>query len=405
MGVVNILTGVRIVDLCHAVAGPSGSQLLGDLGAEVIKIEPPETGDFTRGATPRLGGESFFFLAVNRNKKSVVLDLATETGRAALHGLIGVSDVVCDNFRPGVLERLHADFQTLRIINPRIVSCSVTGFGPSGPYRDHPAFDDIAEGLSGVYSLCGEPGGRPIRVPLHVADLAAGFFAATGIIAALYQRQLSGLGRRIEVNMLDAVMYYLATDFQSYFVSGEVPQASGSRHARAPMVGIFQTRDGYLVLGPSWPRVAKAIGKGWMIDDPRFATVEKRFENKGALEDLIEDSLRQADTDEWLRILRADDIAVGPVNSLDRAVSDPQVVHNRTVTTMKHPALGDIRGIECPIKVSGVDECDHLAPPMLGQHTDQVLRELLGYTDEKLEALKQEAMAAREAGSRGHSRM
>jgi CoA:oxalate CoA-transferase len=405
MGMIPILSGTRIVDLCHAVAGPSGSQLLGDLGAEVIKIEPPGTGDFSRGATPRLGSESFFHLAVNRNKKSVVLDLGTETGRVALHDLVRVSDVVFDNFRPGVLERLHADFETLTSINPRIISCSVTGFGPSGPYRDYPSFDDIAEGLSGVYSLCGEPGGRPMRVPVHVADLAAGFFAATGIIAALLRRERSGTGGKVAVNMLDAIMYYLSTDFQSYFVSGEVPTASGSRHSRAPMVGVFQTRNGYLALGPSWPRIAKVIGKEWMIEDPRFTTVEKRFQNKRELEDLIEEGLRQADTEDWLEVMREEDIAAGPVNTLDEALKDPQVVHNRTMVTMKHPVLGEIRGIECPIKVSGVDECDHLPPPMLGQHTEQVLKELLGYSDERLEALRQEAMAAGKLGSRGHSRM
>jgi len=161
--------------------------------------------------------------------------LNTETGKTALHDLVKVSDVVFDNFRPGVLERLHADFETLRSINPGIISCSVTGFGPSGPYRDHPSFDDIAEGLSGVYSLCGEPGGRPMRVPVHTADLAAGFFAATGIIAALFKRRQWGTGCKIEVNMLDALMYYMSTDFQSYFITGEVPEACGSRHHRAPM--------------------------------------------------------------------------------------------------------------------------------------------------------------------------
>ena len=405
MGVIHVLSGTRIVDLCHAVAGPSGSQLLGDLGAEVIKIEPPETGDFARGATPRLGSESFFHLAVNRNKKSVVLDLNTETGKTALHDLVKVSDVVFDNFRPGVLERLHADFETLRSINPGIISCSVTGFGPSGPYRDHPSFDDIAEGLSGVYSLCGEPGGRPMRVPVHTADLAAGFFAATGIIAALFKRRQWGTGCKIEVNMLDALMYYMSTDFQSYFITGEVPEACGSRHHRAPMVGVFQTRDGYLVLGPSWPQIAMVIGKEWMIDDPRFNTVEKRFENKRELENLIEDGLRQADTEDWLKIMRKEDIAAGPVNTLDQTVKDPQVVHNRTIATMKHPVLGDIRGIECPIKMSGLDECDHLAPPTLGQHTEQVLKELLGYSDERLEALRHEERAVGRLRSRGHSRL
>jgi len=340
MGRLGILSDVRVVDLSHAVAGPSGSQLLGDLGAEVIKIEPPGSGDFSRGATPRLGSESFFYLAVNRNKKSVVLDLYSEMGRDAFHDLVRLSDVVFDNFRPGVLERLQADYRTLRDINPRIISCSITGFGPSGPYRDYPAFDDVAMGLSGAYSLCGEPNGRPMRVPMHVADLAAGFFAVTGAMAALLRRERTGLGCNVAVNMLDAIMYYMASDFQLLFVSGETPRACGSRHPRAPMVGVFQTRNGYLVLGPSWPRIAKAIAKEWMIADPRFISVEKRFENKKELEDLIEDSLRQADTEYWLELMRKEDVAAGPVNTLDQAVNDQQVIHNQTIVTMKHPDLG-----------------------------------------------------------------
>jgi CoA:oxalate CoA-transferase len=404
VGRMGILSDVRVVDLTHAVAGPSGSQLLGDLGAEVIKIEPP-TGDFSRGSTPRLGADGFFYLAVNRNKKSVVLDLYSESGRDALHDLVKVSDIVLDNFRPGVLERLQCDYQTLKGINPRIISCSITGFGSSGPYRDHPAFDDIPMGISGAYSLCGEPGGRPIRMPLHAADLAAGFFTVTGTLAALLRREHTGEGCYIAVNMLDAIMYYMASDFQSYFVSGEPPRASGSRHPRAPMVGVFQTRNGYLVLGPSWPRIAKVIGKEWMITDPRFSTVEKRFENKKELEDLIEDSLQEADTEHWLEVMRKEDVAAGPVNSLNQAIKDPQVVHNGTIVVMNHPSLGEVRGIGCPIKISGVEAGDHAPPPTLGQHTDEILHGLLGYSAEKIVALKREQKEMWKSRSRGEGRL
>ncbi len=404
MGRIGILSGTRVVDLSHAVAGPSGSQLLGDLGAEVIKIESP-AGDFSRGSSPRLGPDGFFYLAVNRNKKSVVLDLYSESGRNAFHDLVKVSDIVFDNLRPGVLERLQGDHQSLQALNPRIISCSITGFGPSGPYRDHPAYDDIPMGLSGAYSLCGEPGGRPMRMPLHAADLAAGFFAVTGVLCALLKRERTGLGSHVAVSMLDAVMYYMASDFQSYFISGEPPAASGSRHPRAPMVGVFQTRNGYLVLGPSWPRIARVIGQEWMISDPRFSSVDKRFENKKELEDLIEDGLRQADTEDWLEVMRLEDVAAAPVNRLDQTARDPQVVHNRAIISMQHPSLGEVRGIDCPIKMAGEAAADHVAPPALGQDTEEVLQDLLGYSPEKIAALQREQDETWRARSTGGGRM
>jgi len=390
MAVLNALSMVRVVDLSGAVAGASGSQLLGDLGAEVIKIEAPEVGDISRDAAPRIGEMSFYQLALNRNKKSVTLDLRTRTGQDTLHDLIKVSDVVFDNLRPGVLERLKADFETIRKINPKVVSCSITGFGREGPYRDYPAFDDVAEGISGVYSLCGEPGRKPCRIPIPVADLAAGFLATNGILAALVERANTGTGRRVEINMLDAVMYLLSFNFQAYFITGEVPQAQGSRHPVAPMVGIFRTKDGYLVLGPSWPRIARVIGKEWMIEDPRFSTVEKRFANKAELEDLIEEGLSEVDTQDWLEIMHAEDIAAGPVNSLDKAIADPQVQHNGIVISMQHCSCGEIRAIDCPVKMPGADKRPHLPPPLLGQHTDEVLTDLLGYSQEKIRELKAE---------------
>ncbi len=406
MGVLGFLDSVRIVDLTQAVAGPSGSQLLGDLGADVIKVEPPKIGDITRDAAPKLQGLSFYQLALNRNKRSVTLDLDTPTGREALHELVKASDVVFDNFRPGVLQKLAADFETLRRVNPQIVSCSITGYGSSGPYRDYPSFDDMAEGLSGVYSLCGEPGGRPARVPIPIADLAAGLLAATGIVAALFDRERTGIGRRIEVSMLDAMMYLLSSNLQAYFITGEVPQPQGPRHPIAPMVGMFRTRNGYLVLGPSWPRIARVIGKEWMIEDPRFSTVEKRFENKSELEDLIEEGLLQADTEDWLELMRVEDISSGPVNTLEQAVDDPQIVHNKTMIAVDHPVCGKTKSVECPIRTVGdADERSHSPPPTLGQHTDEVLAELLGYSEEKAGRLKQDEEAVERSKPRVRRRL
>ena len=244
-----------------------------------------------------------------------------------------------------------------------------------------------------------------MRMPLHAADLAAGFFAVTGILCALLKRERTGLGSSIAVSMLDAVMYYMASDFQSYFISGEPPRASGSRHPRAPMVGVFQTRNGYLVLGPSWPRIARAIGKERMITDPRFASVDKRFENKKDLEDLIEDGLRQADTEDWLELLRLEDVAAAPVNSLDQTIRDPQVVHNQTIVSMQHPSLGEVRGIDCPIKMGGEAAGEHSPPPALGQNTEEVLGGLLGYSPEKIAELKREQEETWRARSGGGGRM
>jgi crotonobetainyl-CoA:carnitine CoA-transferase CaiB-like acyl-CoA transferase len=242
-------------------------------------------------------------------------------------------------------------------------------------------------------------------MPLHAADLAAGFFAVTGTMAALLRRERTGLGGNVAVNMLDAIMYYMASDYQAYFISGEPPRASGSRHPRAPMVGVFQTRNGYLVLGPSWPRIAKVIGKEWMIEDPRFANVEKRFENKKELEDLIEDGLRQADTEDWLELMRIEDVAAAPVNSLDQTVRDPQVLHNQTIVSMEHPSLGEVKGIECPIKMDGEEARDHRPPPTLGQHTEEVLQGLLGYSAEKIAALRREQDELWQSRPRGGGRM
>jgi len=402
---VDILKGVRMIDLTQALAGASGSQLLADLGVEVIKIEQPGTGDITRASAPKLEGEGYFYLAVNRNKKGITLDLSTASGQEALRDLAGASDIVFDNFRPGTLNRLGADFETLRKVNPRVISCSISGYGSSGPYAEYPAFEDIAEGIGGAHSLCGEPDRRPLRAAVDAADQGAGLYAVTGIISALFERERTGEGCRIEVNMLDSIVHLIAVPFQCYFVGGQVPQPPGWTHPVAPMVGIFRTRDGFLTLGPSWPRIARVVGKEWMIEDPRFNTVEGRWENKRELEDLIEEGLSQADTADWLELMHVEDIAAGPVHTLDKTVSDPQIVHNRTIVNMHHPLCGNVKGIDCPIKFIHKTEHPHAPPPTLGQHTDEVLSDILGYSEAKIQRLKQEEETAGQSKPRVRRRL
>ncbi|MDY6879712.1 MAG: CoA transferase [Desulfatiglans sp.] len=383
------LNSVRILDLSQAHAGPYGSQILGDLGAEVIKIEPPRRGDIARALSPNIRGEGYYTLALNRNKKSVALDLYTESGKEAFHDLVGVSDVVFDNFKTGVTERLGVDFETLKKINPEIISCSITGYGPSGPYKSRSALDDIVQGIAGSISLLGDADGSPLRPVIPIADLSGGFFGAMGVVVALYKRQKTGGGVKVEVNLLECTMSLMSNHFQMYFLSGKPPQLQGKRHPAAPL-GVFQTRNGYMTLGISWPNIAHLLNKSWLLEDPRFATKEKRLANKRELEGIMEEAFLEKDTEEWLGLFEKNDIMAGPINSLDAVEQDPHVIHNETIINMDHPLCGPIKAVATPIHIENAIHGQHEPPATLGQHTDEVLKSLLGYSDEKMKNLREE---------------
>jgi crotonobetainyl-CoA:carnitine CoA-transferase CaiB-like acyl-CoA transferase len=381
------LTGVRVVDLSQAHAGPFGSQLLGDMGAEVLKIESP-MGELLRFQGIPDGG--YYIKALSRNKKGVVLDMWTKTGKEAFYDLVKVSDVVFDNFRVGAIERLGADYETLKKINPRIISASITGYGASGPYSGFPSYDDIAQALSGMSSLCGEPGGAPMRSAAAIADISSGVFCTYGIVIALYEREKTGVGRRVEVNLLDSCMALLDNMFQFYFAYGNVPPTQGTKHPLTPLLGYFKCKNGYIGIGPSWPRICRVINKEWMIDDPRFKTQGDRMMHKSDMEKEIEEALLEADVETWIELMRVEDIPVGPVNTLDKVIEDPQVIHNKAVIEMEHPVYGKMRAVDCPIKMPGAISGEYTPPPVLGEHTDEVLKGILGYSDKKIAALKKE---------------
>lgn len=386
-----MLNGIRIIDLTQAHAGPFASQLLGDLGAEIIKIEPPLRGDLTRDNWPQVAGQSFYILALNRNKKSVVLDLSGKLGREAIHELIKHSDVVFDNFRTGVLSRLELDYDTIKKINPRIISCSIVGYGSSGPYTNRPSYDDLAQGISGMSSLCGDPGQKPKRAPVAIADIGAGLHAAVAIPAAVYQRERTGKGCRIEIDLLSTCLSLMATHWQLYFISGRV-EPQGSRHPSVPLLGIYETKNGYIALGPSWPRIARAVNKDWMIDDPRFATPKDRVEHRDELEAIIGEALKQVNTEDWLELMTVEDIAAAPVNTLDKALEDPQIVHNQSIIKVMHPTCGEVKVIDCAIKSPDKAKDEHLSPPRLGEHTKEVLANILGYSSERIDQIEQEPL-------------
>ncbi len=389
------LTGVRVLDVTIAHAGPFGAKLLGDLGAEVLKIEPPKYGEVTRRLAPFAGdpalGMASYIVALSRNKKSVGLDLYTESGREAFRDLVKVSDVVYDNQRPEGMKRIGVDYDTVRKINPRIISCSIQGYGTSGPYLGRPSYDDIAQGISGMTSLCGEEGGNPIRSPVALADISAGMFSVIGIITALYEREHTGKGRRVEVNLLDACMSLMSTHYAIYGLTGKVPGRQGSKHPTSPMLGVFKTKDGYVTMGPSWPRIMRIIGREDAIDDPRFNTPAKRYENRMALERMIEEGLEKETTEVWQAIFEVEDIAGGPLNTMDKALADPQIVHNKAAITLEHPKYGKIQNTECPIKILDAIEGEHTPPPLVGEHTEEVLKGIMGYSEDKIRRLNEEA--------------
>lgn len=385
-----LLSGVRILAVEQAIAGPYGTMVLADLGAEVIKIEPPEGEAARRLAGPGHRGELFYYLAFNRNKKSVVLDLATASGKKAFYGLVEKCDAVWDNFRPGVMERLGADYETLKKINPKLICCSLSGYGSTGPYIHRPSFDVIVQAISGILSVTGEPGRPPVRPGPPLADMVAGLFAAVGVVSALVRRAETGEGQRLEVSLLDSCVSLLAYHLSFYFCAGIVPGPQGSGHLGLAPYGAFKAKDGYMALGVSWPRVARVIGAEWLSDDPRFSTLEARVKNQNELKAIMEDRLSKASVEQWLALFEAEDMPAGPVQTVDEAARDPQVQHRNMVLSLAHPHGGEVKLAGNPVKAEAIDESRYTAPPTLGQHTDEVLSKLLGYSAEDIARLKRE---------------
>ncbi len=388
------LSGIRVLALSQYIAGPFGSMLLGDMGAEVIKIEPPQPTANRTLPGPGHKGESFYHLAFNRSKKSVTLDLRTKMGREAFCDLVSKSDVVWSNLRPEALKNIRADYDAVSKINPRIISCSVTGYGLSGPYRDRPSFDIGGLAMGGIMSLTGEPGGPPLKPGAPIGDITSGILGALGACSALLQRERTGKGQLVDVSLLDSSIAMLAYEFSYYFCSGIVPKALGSGHLAFVPYNAYNTKNGWLAIGPSWPRLARVLGLDWMIDDPRFSTQPARLQHKDEFDRLVQEKLMEAPAEDWLELMNIEDIAAAPVNTLDKAAVDSQVQHRHMVLELDHPLGGKIKMTGNPVKMPGsIDDTNHLPPPTLGQHNYEVLGDLLGYPKQKIDRLLEEGQA------------
>jgi CoA:oxalate CoA-transferase len=389
------LSQAVVLDLSIMLAGPYCTQILADLGARIIKLERLEgKGDFTRHLPPHfVKGTSAYFHSVNRNKESVVIDLKRPEGRDLLLQLVRQADIVVENYRPGVMERLGLGYSKLAEVNPRIVLCSISGFGQDGPYSDRPAFDMIVQALSGSMSITGEPGSRPVRLGVPLGDLAAGMFGAIGALAAIARRDVDGKGQHVDVSMLDCQVSMLSYLGEYFLVSGEVPGTQGRGHQSIPTYRSFTCGDDIDIVITAntekmWQSLCKVLGLSELIQDPRFLVNEDRFRNKEALWKELEAAFLTRPSAEWLERLQQGDIPSAPVNTVDRAFADPQVRHRNMVVTAQHRDGDTLPLIGNPIKLSRTS-CETITwPPELGEHTRSVLEELLRMTPEEVSALE-----------------
>ncbi len=385
------LAGVRVLDLTQFLAGPFATQILGDLGAEVIKLEAP-SGDWSRSLPPHfIGPDSAYYLSVNRNKKSVVADMKSADGLALVKRLVGASDIVMENFRPGVLDRLGLVYEELASENEGLIWCSISGFGQNGPDRDRPAYDMIVQALSGGMSMTGEPGEPAVRAGIPIGDLCAGMYGTIGVLAALEARRRTGKGRLVDVAMLDCQVAMLCYQAAYFLHSGDEPGRQGRGHASIPTYRSFDAGNGTeLVITANtermWRALCGVLGREELADDPRFATNDDRYANRFELWPLLEAAFREKDADAWVPLLLEAGIPVGRVNTLGAAFSNPQIVHRDMVLDLTAREGRRVRVAGNPIKFDDDTPSPAAFPPLLGQNTRDVLGEVLGLAEEEIEA-------------------
>ena len=391
------LDGVRVLDLTRALAGPFCTLMLGDYGADVIKIELPNTGDDTRHwGPPFIGEESAYFLSINRNKRSLTLNFKEEQAREIFLKLVEQSDVVVENFTPGVMSRFGLEYATVKEANPQIIYCSISGFGQDGPYQNRPAYDQIMQGISGLMSITGDLGGEPQKVGVAVTDIGSGMWAAFAVISALYHREQQGEGQYIDISMLDAQVAWLTYQAGYYFAYDRPPQRLGAAHPTLVPYQAFMCQDGkYLNVAVGserlWERFCQAVKLMDLKDRPEFATNGVRVENRATLVPLLQTHFLTRPADDWVADLQALNVPAGPINDLADVFADPQVLHRQMLLEMPHPTLGDIKQTGLPIKFSRTPGGLELPPPLLGEHNGSILRDL-GYSDVEIAELVERAV-------------
>jgi len=397
------LSHIRVLDLSRVLAGPWCTQILADLGADVIKIERPGSGDDTRQWGPPFvsvdgGGneESLYFLATNRGKRSMTLNLSDSRGQKVVHELAAHCDVVVENFKVGALARYGLDYETLKGINPSLVYCSITGFGQTGPYADRAGYDFMIQAMGGLMSVTGEAedvaGTNPQKVGVAIADLVTGLYSANAIQTALIHRERTGQGQYIDMALLDCQVAILANQAMTYLAAGQTPVRMGNAHPNIVPYQVFETEDGHIILAVGndgqFRRFCELADQPHLAQDPRFVANRGRVKHRAQLIEALALLMKSKNTDDWLNLLEPEGIPCGRINSIDETLNDPQVIHRQMRTQALHSSLGEINLLGSPLKLSETPGEVRRAPPVLGEDTDQVLREVLGYEDSAISALQ-----------------
>jgi crotonobetainyl-CoA:carnitine CoA-transferase CaiB-like acyl-CoA transferase len=390
------LAGIRVLDLSRVLAGPFATMMLGDLGAEIIKVEMPGTGDDTRQwGPPFVEGESAYFLSINRNKKSIALNLKNARAREVALNLAETSDIAIENFTPGTAKRLGLDYEALKRVNPRMIYCSISGFGQDGPYRDWPSYDIAMQGMGGFMSITGEPDRPPVRIGVAVSDIISGMYATIAILAALRARDQIGKGQWIDISLLDSTVSVMTYMAGNYFATGRNPRPAGSSHPTIVPYQAFKCMDGsYLIVAVGndrhWELMCKAIQAEHLLKDPKFTHNADRVRHRDDLIPQLEKIYSSKPRQEWFRILTDIGVPCGPVYTMSEIFADPQVLHRGMLLEMNHPKAGKVRLIGNPIKFSETPVQIRTPPPLLGESTDEVLKKLLNYSDEDIKKLREE---------------
>jgi crotonobetainyl-CoA:carnitine CoA-transferase CaiB-like acyl-CoA transferase len=396
------LDDVKVLDLSHALAGPFASTMLADFGAHVVKVEPPGSGDIARAwGPPFYGSEPAYFVSLNRNKQSVEIDLKHPEGKELFFRLAERSDVVLENYRVGTLEKLGLDYAQARARNPRIIYCSVSGFGQTGPYRKRAALDLILQAESGMMSVTGEPGGRGVRAGTSIADMTAGMYAAFGIMTALHARERTGQGQVVDVSMLEGQMGLLGTMIGAYLADGVVPQPMGTAYKALLPYQTFRTRTRDLAIAVGseklWKIFCPLLGLPELTDDPRYATNAHRNKNRASLIATLQEAFLTKTYDEWEAVLVPAGIPMGAINTIDRVVEHPQVAARGALVESEHPTAGKVRMVGPVVRLSDTPGAVRRPAPLLGQHTAEVLRHSLGLDDAEISRLRDAGAIGRRA--------